>query len=639
MPYVNLGPVGAHRSIEYPSEAVLPLLARTPDMLGDDRSAYDPELHRQFAREVIQDLCIEDVANDTHQGDAPRYLPPSLRWPGVFQAMCLAEVRTDGIDNADVKLRPGVTDAVVAKAWRAYQEGLLGPITMNDFSEMLFDFPVRMPVETVRRPELPLGEYSQDVMRRSTHIANLDIGSQIGVSKPIQSPGGRFDVRKPGEGRLFFWDAWPTTQGGVTMGEWGVEQLGYTLDNFTELAQKLDGCVPNVNATWAIRPQPNVLGRLVRQEARLKGTNCVSDERLNLLEMHLDYLDRGSDNPDRLGMEPGSAHRFTVRMPNGKTMYRFYDEGPDQGRAWRDEMMLTDLQIKRQREEQLGRELTSEESRWLSINLGTGAGGGEDYSPDECADFRTLATIRSAELVSVKQNALMCDTFNLLAFEYGQRAEDESYDPVQRQQFRAKAALNEARGFDLAECINEYCIGETGIPANYDFVNGETLPGMSLTGVFALSSGIFPANRGRQMLHNIDQRFVFKGGAKNTLWETKERFNWDNAWPIMEGELVDAAIQYGELELALKWCDTFLERDEAAYEKYGCLFEKYDPFNKGEPGGGGEYECVRDLLMSHGIHLKLRALRPRIVAFIAERAARLSIHPRVGAMAVTGSAA
>jgi neutral trehalase len=638
MLYTHTGLIGPNLPLNYVPEATaLPLLVSTPDMFGDERPEYDPELHHQFAREVIQDLCVKSAV--TPQEGTRQYMPPSIRWPGVFRAMCEAEVRADGIDIADVKLQPGVTDDVVKEAWQAYQEGLLGPITMSAFSEMLFDFPVRTPVETVRRPELPLKDYSEDVMRRSTHVANLDVGSQIGVSKPIQSPGGRFDVRKPGEGRLFFWDAWPTTQGGVTMGEWGIEQLSNTLDNFTELAGKLDGCVPNVNATWAIRPQPNVLGRLIRQEARLKGTNRISDERLALLEVHLGYLDRGSDDLGNLGTEPGSDYRFTVRMPNGKIMYRFYDEGPDQGREWRDEMVLTDLQVKRQRERQLGRELTPKESKWLSINLGTGAGGGEDYSPDECADFSTLATIRSAELVSVKQNALMCDTFNLLAFEYGQRAEDESYGLAQRQQFRAKAALNEIRGFDLTECINEYCIGETGIPANYDFVNGKTLPGMSLTGVFALSSGVVPINRGRQMLHNIDRRFVFEGGAKNTLWKTEEPFNWDNAWPIMECELVDAAIQYGELELALKWCDTFLERDEAAYEKWGCLYEKYDPFNKGEPGGGGEYKCVRDLLMSHGAHLKLRALRPRLVALIAEQAARRSVHSRVGATAVMGTAA
>jgi len=176
----------------------------------------------------------------------------------------------------------------------------------------------------------------------------------------------------------------------------------------------------------------------------------------------------------------------------------------------------------------------------------------------------------------------------------------------------AKFELYEQEARDIAECIHEYCLTDDGFCADYDFVNNVTQPGNSLAGVFALSAGVFSQERGSHMLDVIDQRFRRKGGLVNTLLKTSTE-QWDNnAWPIMQLAAVDAAILYGRYDLAHEWTALWLRCNDIMYADplIRALLEKSNPDKPGEAGNQGEYEVVRDLLMSLGTDAELRRMLP-----------------------------
>jgi neutral trehalase len=550
-----------------------------------------------------------------------RPLTPSQRWPGFFEALCLAEVRKDGIDIADMELRDGVADDDVHAAWKSFESGESPFSTIQELADNLVVFPVRAAVEPRRRSDLSQSEYSEMIMRRSARSAHRTVGTQIGVSELAMVPGGRFDVHEEGRGRLFYWDSLWTLYGAVAaLGEWGIARTKDTLKNFGELADKLKGNIPNVNATWAEdRSQPPVLGRMVRLLAKAEKNDDVVLDYLELMEKHYAFWREGADDLTKLGKEQGSAYRRVVRMPNGKIMYRFYDDGPDRGRRFRDEMWLADKHVEEQLEQyleqNLGRPLSDKEKKQLGRNLGAGAEHGEDFTGEDCDDYTNLYTIRTTEMISVKLNSLQYDNATMLAFGYYKKAE-KAGSPAEKEEALTKAKFYEQEAADLAEGINEYCIAENGFCANYDFVNNKRRSGRSMTGVFALSSGIIPQEQGKKMLETMEELFLREGGFVNTLHDTD--MQWDkNVWPLMQMEAIHAAIIYGRHDLALKWCLLTLKNNRLTYLADGLLWEKTHPDIPGKKGGRGEYACVEDLLMSHGVDMALRKMLPMLLEKVA----------------------
>ncbi len=554
--------------------------------------------------------------------------PPSERYGELYTAMCLAEVREDGIDIADLEAR--FPDKLVHAAWQSFKERNPEGYTPEDvktLAEQLFIFPVReLRVRHVVEGET-IEQHNMRIFRASVCYPELNTSSQIGVSKPGLEPGGRFSIRKRGRGRIYNWDLWPTLRGAVMgMGEWGIEQTHNSLDNADELSRKLDGRVPNVNATWgAKRNQPNVQHRIARLLANYEGEGTIRDY-LPHLKRHYLHWREGADDPAKLDIEPGSAYRRVVRMPNGKFMFRHWDDG----HGPRDEMLLQDLKTLASLEEALGRPATEKEQDILFMSLRANGEDGEDHKLVNSRNHHDLHFTHTIELAPIKINALQFECAAMLTHAYYEQALLAT-TPEDRE-----AAIREAEFFaqdaqDLSDCIHEYSLTDDGFCADRDFVTNETLPGIALSGIFALGAGVFDWERGRAMLDVVDERFLEAGGLANTLlYDSTEQ--WDkNAWPIMQLEAIDAAIQYGRYDLALKWCKVWLASNDLMFAKYGVLYEKSDPLNPGEPGGAGEYACVEDLLMTLGVDMALRQLLP----WLKEMAKTMeNISHETGALAV-----
>ncbi len=562
---------------------------------------------------------------------------PSERYPGLFEAMCgqrpegvLVEgIRPDGIDIADLEpLIPN--DDLIMTAWREFQAchpSGYATEELKDFAETVFTFPVR---EQHTPEEVPAGrtleEHCIHVLKNSVRRPTKDTASQIGIDEEILEPGGRFGIHQEGHGRLFYWDIFPTARGAIAAaGEWGISKVRSTLRAFGKLAVKLSGCIPNVNAKWGDRrSHPPVLPRIVRVLERSEGRKNPEDEGaldefLPLMEMHFMYFREGANDDDKLGQEPGSVYRHLVRAPNGGIIYRAHDDG----KGPRDEMWLEDMKTLGRLKKALGRAPTQAEKDLLFDSIRAGAREAEDFRIADAGDRKNFHTMRLAELAPIKSNALMYEYACTLAFVNYRAAERAlaAGDIKTANAARTKAMFFEREAEQLSICIHEFFLTEDGFCGDYDFKNNERpKKGVVLSGVFALSAGVFSYERGREMLDFIDETFLRPGGLVNTLYEESDQ-QWDNnVWPIMQLDAIDAAILYGRYDLAYKWCRLFVTNSKMTFAKHKALFEKNDPNKRGEPGNQGEYDCVRDILMTICAYLAAKEMLPYLERMAAEMA-------------------
>ena len=554
----------------------------------------------------------------------PPVISPSMRYPGLYEAMCLAEIREDGIDIADLEIRDGFTDEIIMENWRdllaqprtTMSEEVFN-WTVRQFAEEHFIFPERGAGEAAVMPESEsVHDYCLRVMHSSVRHPYRDTVSQIGVRHPVLEPGGRFGVPQEGMGRLFYWDSAPTLRGAVALDkEWGVARAHDTLRNFEELADRLGGCIPNVNATWAAsrsqHPNLTEIVQLLVENDPAGEQNYITY--LPLLEKHFNFWRDGADD-GRLGAQAGSTHRRVVRMENGSFMYRYWDDadGP------REEMYLADLKtlyrLRREVRAKERRELTDYEVTRLFKSLRASAESGEDFRLADTSDKKNLHNLRTVERVSVKLNGQMYDYANMLAKAWEVKAAQAPPGSGEHDMAKQKVGFYKQEAANLKTCIETYCMSEDDYLADYDFVNQRTEPGQALAAIYALKAGVFDQKTAERLLEMTDRRFKLQDGSGlvNTRY-FKSKEQWDaNVWPIMQLAAIDAAMRYGRYDLAYGWAKRWLNSQDKMFKKFSRQWEKAAHRRPGHPGGAGEYACVENLLMTLGSDATARAMLPEL---------------------------
>jgi alpha,alpha-trehalase len=344
----------------------------------------------------------------------------------------------------------------------------------------------------------------------------------------------------------------------------------------------------------------------------------------------------GADDPNKLGLAPGSVYKNVFRLPNGGFGYRDHDAA----RGPRDEMRETDLDLLREwatirsgkaatewATARSGQAPSEEEAMLLFDSLRVSAATGEDFREvDQVqAGSDKFYTLRTAHLASIRLNALQYENACKLAYIYRQKAaialETAGDDLTEVLAATDKAIFFETEAANLQQNIQRYFKTKHGYCADYNFVTQKTQPGDALAGVFALGAGVFSQETGSAMLDEVEKRFGRPGGLVNTLAKNSKQ-QWDNnAWAIMQMEAVDAAVRYQRYDLALLWTKRWLASNDLMFEKYHVLYEKSNPDLPGEPGGAGEYDCVENLLMSLAVDLYLRDKLGRLETMAASRPA------------------
>lgn len=551
-------------------------------------------------------------------------LPPSALYGEAFHDIALAEldIFRDGIDLADSvwKLPP-------EEIRQRYAELKAQPDFSREhikaFAMQYIQPPIRTTVEHERRRDLNLLQYCHHVILKSARTPYRTIGTQIGLEEESLSPGGRFDTPGEGLGRVYNWDFWPVARALARfpgkLRARGLQLYRSGLNNTVSLIKRTGGNNPNGNSTYfQYRSQPNIFPGAVRHFAEATGDEEDLLEYLESIEAHHQYWREGADDPEKLGAAAGKQYRRVVRMPEFEVAYRNYDDGVDHGLGPRDEMYAQDVKEFKAFDDYqlktLGRRATPEERRKFFLDKRAGAEQGEDYTGAVYKDGVNPETIHTTDLVPVKINALMCDSARTLAYGFRLKAA-RATDPDEIAEYTRKADEYEREGNELAAIIEKYCVveeenGDVWL-ADYDLVAGEQKPAKSLSAVFALSRGIIRPELAGRMLETMERKFLRDSGFINSLYETNEQ--WDKAvWPIMQMEAVDAAKRYGRYDLAYKWSKIFINTCEKMYDVEGYLCEKFDPDHPGQAGGGGEYDCVKDLLMTIGTYIEMKAMNQEL---------------------------
>src|SRR3984957_4827072 len=222
--------------------------------------------------------------------------------------------------------------------------------------------------------------------------------SLLPLPNPYIVPGGRFR-------EVYYWDSYFTMLG---LEQSGKHTLG--VDMLQDFAFEIDryAHIPNGNRSYYLsRSQPPFFALMVELIAQHDGTATYVTY-LPELQAEYNWWMQG-----KKVVRPGQANRHVVELADGTVLNRYWDESP----APRDESYKEDVETA----------ATSNRPRavvWR--NLRAAAESGWDFSSRWLTDGRTLATLRTLDLLPPDLNSLMAQLERTLARAYSVKGDAEN---------------------------------------------------------------------------------------------------------------------------------------------------------------------------------------------------------------------
>jgi alpha,alpha-trehalase len=388
-------------------------------------------------------------------------------------------------------------------------------------------------------------------------------------------PGGRFN-------EIYYWDSYFTMLG---LEESGRHDLA--VDMVKNLAWLIDryGHIPNGNRTYFLsRSQPPFFAAMVNLLAERDGSVVLSTYLPQLAKEH-EFWMQGSDE-----LAPGQAHRRVVRLTDGSLLNRYWDD------------------CDTPREESYGRDVETataaagRPAAEVYRNLRAGAESGWDYSSRWLADGRTLATIRTVEIVPPDLNSLLYNLELTLAKAY--RAAKQ---PKKAAQFQKLADMRKA-------AIRRHLWdADKGVFVDYLWKEGRSTGHVTATTLYPLFFGIADRRQAGQVAKRVRADLLQPHGLATTTLQTGEQWDMPNGWAPLQWIAIRGLDDYGQKELAATIAQRWIRRNIAVFNETGKLVEKYDVTESSAGrGGGGEYELQDGFGWTNGVLRKLIAIYPEL---------------------------
>jgi alpha,alpha-trehalase len=500
--------------------------------------------------------------------------PPSQLYGRLFEDVQLQRVFPDGKTFADA-----VPKAPPATVVQRYEEERTRPgFDLAAFVARNF---------TVPRPEAT--DYrsmpGQDVC---SHIEGLwpvltrqpgDVppySSLLPLPEPYVVPGGRFD-------EIYYWDSYFTMLGLVQSGRGDL-----ALDmarNLASLALRF-GHVPNGNRTYYLsRSQPPFLAAMVELVAEASGDpDAVRAEFLPALAAeHAFWMDGEAT------LAPGEAHRRVVRLRDGALLNRYWDDRA----APRDESYREDVATARASGRPAGE---------VYRDLRAAAESGWDFSSRWLGDSRTLATIRTTDLVPVDLNSALFRLETTLAAAYRSTGAPE------------RAAEFDARAERRRAAVRRHLWDEAGGAfVDHLWREGRRHGAATAATVVPLFFGLATPAQAERVAGMVRATLLRPGGVVTTTATTGQQWDAPNGWAPLQWMAVEGFNGYGEPELAGTIARRWMAKVISAYRATGKLVEKYDVDSAAVATGGGEYPTQDGFGWTNGVLRRLLALYPRAV--------------------------
>jgi alpha,alpha-trehalase len=397
--------------------------------------------------------------------------------------------------------------------------------------------------------------------------------SLLPLPNPYVVPGGRFR-------EVYYWDSYFTMLGLVESGR--VDLVRSMLDNFARLVATV-GHIPNGNRTYYLgRSQPPYFGAMVGLYARA----ADSTEALRYLDAleaeHAFWMDGASR------LAPGTAYRRVVRLRDGATLNRYFDDIPEpRPESYREDYTLAQ---------------TAPEARRAALyrNLRASAESGWDFSSRWMRDPKDLRTLETTELVPVDLNSLLY---------YGERT-IAALRRLRRQAGDAEAAAR----FDAAADQRRQALlaaaydPDSGFFYDVRWRTGERVTDRpTLAAAAPLYFGLATPEQGRAVAARLQRDFLKPGGFVTTLVASGQQWDAPNGWPPLEWLGIEGVRRYGREDVAGLARERWLALNRRTYRSTGKMTEKYDVVDLARRAGGGEYPTQDGFGWTNGVALALAA--------------------------------
>jgi alpha,alpha-trehalase len=387
-------------------------------------------------------------------------------------------------------------------------------------------------------------------------------------------PGGRFN-------EIYYWDSYFTMLGLETSGR--RDLIDAMLRNFAHLLDE-HGHIPNGNRSYYLsRSQPPFFAAMVELVAGYEG-DAAYRRFLPQLKREYAFWMAGAEV-----LEPGSAHRRVVRLEDGALLNRYWDDRDTP----REESYREDLATAAAS----GRQVAE-----VYRHLRAAAESGWDFSSRWFADGRTLATIRTTDLIAPDMNALLhqleltiargCAAVNDAACDLDMRAR------AQRRRVSMDRVLWNA---------------ETGAYVDYDWRAQRSTGRLTAATLYPLFFRTTDATRARTVAQTVRAQLLQPHGLATTTASTGQQWDAPNGWAPLQWIAIQGLKNYGEEQLAGVIAQRWVARNLEVFRDTGKLVEKYDVTGSAE-GGGGEYPLQDGFGWTNGVLRKLLAVYPQLAA-------------------------
>ena len=394
-------------------------------------------------------------------------------------------------------------------------------------------------------------------------VAAAPGSSAIALPEPYVVPGGRFR-------EMYYWDSYFAMLG--LRADRRADLIESMLADFTSVLERY-GRIPNGMRTYYLsRSQPPFYALMLDLSENRDPAMAV--RRLAALRREHAFWMAGATC-----LDASNACARVVRMPDGALLNRYYDDRDTP----RDESYAEDVATAREAAA-LGRAPAI-----VRRDLRAAAESGWDFSSRWLGDGRSLATIRTTEIVPVDLNSLM------LAME-------------QRIAARCRAAGDLACAVAFAKsatarkaAIRRYLWdAREGWFADWDRTAGRRTSVASAAALFPLFVGAATPEQARATAATVRRTLLAPGGLRTTLVRTGLQWDAPNGWAPLQWVAIEGFDRYGHRDLARdiarRWTATVAE----TFADTGKMLEKYD-VEESKPGGGGEYPTQDGFGWTNGV--------------------------------------
>lgn len=387
--------------------------------------------------------------------------------------------------------------------------------------------------------------------------------SLLPLPHPYIVPGGRFR-------EIYYWDSYFTMLGLRESGdEATIESM---VKNFAYLIQTY-GYIPNGNRTYFLtRSQPPFFSLMIDLLAERKGP-AVYATYLPALKAELDYW-----------MDRTAPTHHVVTLADGTKLNRYYDRRDTP----RPEAFAKEEEVAHR---------SSQPSDVLYRHLRAAAESGWDFSSRWFGDGKTMATIRTTELVPVDLNCLLHHLETTLARAYAEAGDKEK-----------AARLSEEAELRLAAIRRTFWSDEDGFFFDFDLEAKQRSRALTLAGVTPLFFKLATPEQAKAAKAVVETRFLRPGGVVTTLVTTGQQWDAPNGWAPLQWLTVQGMENYGYHDLAAQIARRWLSLNRHIYERTGKMMEKYNVVDISLEAGGGEYPSQDGFGWTNGVYLKLARL-------------------------------